>query len=250
MLKVEIKPGTVTVEKGQEVAFEAQVSLNDTDQNDVSITWGLVGQKSEGTKFKGGDEPSTLTVASDESAESLTVTATYSDGETGQTLSGEATVTVIEKKTPEEVAVAFLIVPDEAEEKISEVIVDGKSCGTDFPEKLSCEEHKITVKADGYETCEKVVTISENRKEVELKFEKISDSVTDTDSDPEDTVDPPSDQNEPGSVIDEDEKENEDAPKVEEESNTENNNDGLITERVEITKEAHPIKKWFSSLFR
>ena len=250
LLKVEIKPGTVTVEKGQEVAFEAQVSLNDTDKNDVSITWGLVGQKSEGTKFKGGDEPSTLTVASDESAESLTVTATYSDGETGQTLSGEATVTVIEKKTPEEVAVAFLIVPDEAEEKISEVIVDGKSCGTDFPEKLSCEEHKITVKADGYETCEKVVTISENRKEVELKFEKISDSVTDTDSDPEDTVDPPSDQNEPGSVIDEDEKENEDAPKVEEESNTENNNDGLITERVEITKEAHPIKKWFSSLFR
>lgn len=74
--------------------------------------------------------------------------------------------------------------------------------------------------------------------------------MTDTDSDPEDTVDPPSDQNEPGSVIDEDEKENEDAPKVEEESNTENNNDGLITERVEITKEAHPIKKWFSSLFR
>ena len=63
-------------------------------------------------------------------------------------------------------------------------------------------------------------------------------------------MDPPSDQNEPGSVIDEDEKENEDAPKVEEESNTENNNDGLITERVEITKEAKKIKKWFSSLFR
>ena len=110
--EVEVNPAAVTVEKGQEVAFEARVNLNGEDQSDVSVTWGLDGQKSEGTKFKGGDEPSTLIVASDESAESLTVTATYMDSETGQTLSGQATVTV---KKEEEKNITVEVTADPAE---------------------------------------------------------------------------------------------------------------------------------------
>lgn len=278
--KVEVKPDTVTVEKGQEVAFEAHVSLNGTDKGDVSVTWGLDGQKSEGTKFKGGDEPSTLTVASDESAESLTVTATYMDSETGQTLSGQATVTVAEKAAEEknitvEVTadcaeitgsgtVIFTAVVREGEEEKKDAVVRWT------PEWKPAETANNTVEIAG-----NTMILSVGSVETDTEFTATATIDGNAEKSASKTVKiyKPENPDKPGQTSpggEEGKKDPDSGEGVEgdkagsgiqtgtgstdtEESGgagEEDTEGGLTTEKVEITKEAHPIKKWFSSLFK
>lgn len=256
IITVEVEAEKSTVERGGTVSFGARVKIDGTLKTDTSVDWSVNGNKpiSSDTKFKGGDEPSTLVVASDESATELTVTATYTDSDTGQTSSGQAAITVAEK-APEEVNVAFWIIPDEAEEKIQNVSVNGTSRGKDFPLKLPCGEHTITVEAEGYEKWEKTVTVSKDKWEISVEL-----SAKDPGS--EDTGDNP---NEDGGEEDKKksvEEDKGDSAKTDTQTNTNNaeteeENGGIEDEEPELTeetftinKEAHPIKKWFSSLFK
>ncbi len=77
------------------VAFTAKVKVNGTEDATKTVTWSVSGNAKDGTKFA---DPSagTLTVAGDETAESLTVTATYTDATNGNKT---ATATVTVKKT-------------------------------------------------------------------------------------------------------------------------------------------------------
>jgi hypothetical protein len=82
---VTITPVSASLEKGATLAFTATVAgEHDPSQ---SVTWAVTGGKSTATKFNGA----TLTVGSDETAGSLTVTAT-STADTGK--SGTTTVAV------------------------------------------------------------------------------------------------------------------------------------------------------------
>lgn len=276
--EVEVNPAAVTVEKGQEVAFEARVNLNGENQSDVSVTWGLDGQKSEGTKFKGGDEPSTLIVASDESAESLTVTATYMDSETGQTLSGQATVTVKKEEEknitvevtadPAEITgngtITFTAVVKEGDEEKKDAAVKWTSEWTlsePANNTVKTEGTTMTLSVDSVETDTEftaTATIDGNAEKSASKTVKIYKPKN---SDEQEQTNPGGEESKKdldkgegvegdnaGSGIQTgagniDTEESDGAGEEDTES-------GLTTEKVEITKEAHPIKKWFSSLFK
>lgn len=259
-ITVEVKPNTITMAKGSTQAFEAHIKVDGTEKSDASVTWDVKGVDnniiSPNTGFKTEGEPSTLTVASDESATELTVTATYTDS--NQTSSGQAKVTIAEKAS-EEVDVAFWIMPDEAEEKIRSVSVDGRPYGKDFPLKLTCGEHTITVEAEGYEKWEKSVMISEDKKEVLIEFEE--SSKPEGSKDPNDEEKGEQDDGTGGGQNGKDESIVEGGSDLndmggtntEEGSSSEVGNgdtqSGLTTTKVEITQESHPIRKWFSSLF-
>ncbi len=281
--KVEVKPDKVTVEKGQEVPFEAHVYLNGTDQNDASVTWGLDGQKSEGTKFKGGDEPSTLTVASDESAESLTVTATYMDSETGQTLSGQATVTVTEK-APEKKDITVEVTADCSEITGSGTVIftaivkEGEEEKKDAVVKWAPEWTPAETANNTVDIAGNTMILSVGSVETDTEFTATATVVGDTEKSASKTVKiykpkNPDNPDNPGQTNPDDTEDKKDPDSGEGveggdtgsdiqtgtgNTNTEENGEagedntkgGLTTEKVEITKEAHPIKKWFSSLFK
>lgn len=241
-VEVEIEDGKNTVKKGETVSFGAHVKIDGIEKGDASVTWGVNGNTSPNTGFRPEDGPSTLTVASDETATELTVTATYTDSGTNQTSSGQAKVTVAENAV-EEVGVAFWITPSEAEEKIESVSVDGTSYGKDFPSKLSCGEHTITVEADGYQKWEKTVTVSKEKYEISIELSAEDPDTENTgENQGEDLGEGSGDQTNTGST------------NTEESNGSEvgngNTPNGLTTTKVEITQESHPIRKWFSSLFK
>lgn len=273
--QIEIRPATVTVEKGKTQAFEAHVNLNGTDQGDVSVTWGLDGQKSEGTKFMGGDEPSTLMVASDESAESLTVTATYMDSETGQTLSGQATVTITEKQEEEknitvEVmadsteitgsgTVIFTAVVKEGDEEKKDAEVEWTSAWTSTEasnSEIRTAGTTMTLSVDSVETDTGFTATAaykdgdiEKKDSETVKINKSEDPTIPTDSTGPTLGGNPETPN--GSdTTDKTSTGGTDTGNSSSESGDEDAQNGLTTEKVEITKEAHPIRKWFSSLFK
>lgn len=237
--EIKVNPDMITIEKGQEKAFEAHVYLNGTAQNDASITWGLDGQKSEETKFKGGDEPSTLIVASDESAESLTVTATYMDSETGQTLLGQATVTVTEK-TP---VIEHVCSPQPVEKIEPDCITAGKQayyhcegCNKNYEDaagEIPIADinawGKIDADALKHDWGEWEVTKPATETEPGEK-ERICKRCEAKDTEPIPTNDSEEDDNN--------------------EAGKNGSGNNLTTTTVEITQEAHPIRKWFSSLFK
>lgn len=84
---VTVSPETATVQAGQTQQFQA--SVEGTNEPAQTVTWTLSGNLSSGTTI---DENGLLTVAGDETATQLTVTAT-STVDTGK--SGTATITVI-----------------------------------------------------------------------------------------------------------------------------------------------------------
>ena len=112
---VSISPADATVEAGQTVQFSATVS--GTGGFSQEVTWSVSGGVSAGTSISANG---LLTVAADETATSLTVTATAS-GDSG--IYGTATVTVTQPSTPDEPDVPVWPVfpggstgPDEPEE--------------------------------------------------------------------------------------------------------------------------------------
>ncbi len=112
---VSISPADATVEAGQTVQFSATVS--GTGEFSQEVTWSVSGGVSAGTSISADG---LLTVAADETATSLTVTATASGG---SSIYGTATVTVTPPSTPDEPDVPVWPVfpggstgPDETEE--------------------------------------------------------------------------------------------------------------------------------------
>ena len=112
---VTINPSTATVEAGKTVQFNATV--NGTGGFSQEVTWSVSGGVSAGTSISANG---LLTVAADETAESLTVTATAS-GDSG--IYGTATVTVTQPSTPDEPDVPVW------------PVFPGGSTGPDEPEK-------------------------------------------------------------------------------------------------------------------
>ncbi len=112
---VSVSPAGATVEAGKTVQFSATV--NGTGGFSQEVTWSVSGGESDGTSISANG---LLTVAADETATSLTVTATAS-GDSG--IYGTATVTVTQPSTPDEPDVPVWPVfpggstgPDETEE--------------------------------------------------------------------------------------------------------------------------------------
>ena len=112
---VSVSPAGATVEAGKTVQFSATV--NGTGGFSQEVTWSVSGGVSAGTSISANG---LLTVAADETATSLTVTATAS-GDSG--IYGTATVTVTQPSTPDEPDVPVWPVfpggstgPDEPEE--------------------------------------------------------------------------------------------------------------------------------------
>ena len=91
---VSISPAGATVEAGKTVQFSATV--NGTGGFSQEVTWSVSGGVSAGTSISANG---LLTVAADETAESLTVMATASGG---SSIYGTATVTVTQPSTPDE----------------------------------------------------------------------------------------------------------------------------------------------------
>ncbi len=87
--KVEVTPGSASLRKGGKQQFTANVTGRNLAAGDKEVTWAVSSTKS--TISATGE----LTVAADETAETLTVTAT---SKTNTTKSGTATVTVISQE--------------------------------------------------------------------------------------------------------------------------------------------------------
>ena len=86
VLSVSVTPATVNVEKGKTFKFTAEV--NGTGNFDGRVQWVLTGANSAGTSI---DEEGLLTVAADETATTLTVTA-VSVGDSEKQASSAVTV--------------------------------------------------------------------------------------------------------------------------------------------------------------
>ena len=112
---VSVSPAGATVEAGKTVQFSATV--NGTGGFSQEVTWSVSGGESDGTSISANG---LLTVAADETATSLTVTATAS-GDSG--IYGTATVTVTQPSTPDEPDVPVW------------PVFPGGSTGPDEPEK-------------------------------------------------------------------------------------------------------------------
>lgn len=261
--EIEVKPDTVTVEKGNTTDFEALVKVNGEEIKDASVKWDVSGKKSESTGFLTDGKPSTLTVASDESAEMLTVTATYTDSETNQTSSGTATVTVAEKAVekkditvevtadPAEIAgngsVTFTAVVKEGDEEKKDALVKWTSVWD------PTEAAKSEVKTAGT-----TMILTVGSVETDTSFTATATYVDGgTEKSASQTVnikkpENPEEPDKPKLEIGGNEDGNVDIPETEDGEGKENDDatTGLTTETVTITQESHPIRKWFSSLFK
>ncbi len=234
VIVVEVEPNTVTVERGETKAFEAYVKVNGTVKHDASFTWGVSGNTSSNT---GLDGPSTLTVASDESATELTVTATYTDSETNQSVDGTAKVTVAEK--------AHICSPQRVEKVEPDCTTTGKQayyhcegCNENYEDaagETSIDDISAWGEIDalGHDWGEWEVTKPDTETEQGEKERSCTRCMAkETESIP---VKGGSGGTETG-----------------DKTVTENSEaDAELTEEtITVTQEAHPIKKWFSSLFK
>ena len=170
--------------------------------------------------------------------------------------------------------VTFTVTPAEAT-----VSVDGKLVDISEPLDLEYGVHKVTVQADGYETMEEEIEFAAENAEYSFMLRQISaenpsGGSTETPTTPtnpsegstETPVDPvPTDPDKPtpptpggddsggtGDQGDTGEMGSGDTTGGGNDNGTETDSEqgDLTTETVTITKEAHPIRKWFSSLFK
>jgi len=104
--KVTVTPKEVDVEQGGKQKFDAIVTGDGLEATDMTVTWDVTGGAT-GTKIENGE----LTVAENETAETLTVTATSTKDTSKK---DTATVTVVEKGTLPAVT-EVVVTPKEAE---------------------------------------------------------------------------------------------------------------------------------------
>lgn len=177
--------------------------------------------------------------------------------------------------------VTFTVSPAEAK-----VTVDGKEIDISKPLELEYGVHTIVVSADGYETFSDEVDFAVETADYSYTLREKKDPENPDEKDPEkpnppDSTDPdqpenpdnpnpnPSNPGEGEGNPDDNKGETGDGTEIGDGTNTggteggtggtenggddadeEDTGNGLTTEKVEITKEAHPIRKWFSSLFK
>lgn len=149
----------------------------------------------------------------------------------------------------DEVEVSFLINPSDII-NVKITIDDNMYEYPDFPKKLSCKVHSIKVEAEGYEVWKGDVTITsdETSIEINLKKEELQNStltepiptdpntpVDSTSTDPN-TPDEPT-PTDPNTLIDSTSTNSDDLDAVE-------------TESFSMTQQSHPIRNFFSSLFK
>ncbi|MBD5507072.1 MAG: hypothetical protein HDR05_03200 [Lachnospiraceae bacterium] len=96
-ITVTVTPAAPEVAKGDSQEFTAEVIVDGKKQDNPTVAWSVAAvdegvTKAADTKFGDNADANKLTVASDETATKLTVTATYTDD--GKTYTGTATVTV------------------------------------------------------------------------------------------------------------------------------------------------------------
>lgn len=239
---VEVEAEKSTVERGGTVSFGARVKIDGTLKTDTSVDWSVNGNTaiSPDTKFKGGDEPSTLVVASDEPATELTVTATYTDNETNQSVDGTAKVTVAEK--------AHICSPQLVEKVEPNCTTTGKQayyhcegCNENYEDAAG--ENSIAdisawgeIDALGHDWGEWAVTKPATEKEPGEK-ERSCTRCEDKETEPIPAIEIGGGSGGTG---------------TDDKTVTENSEaDAELTEEtITVTQEAHPIKKWFSSLFK
>ena len=162
---------------------------------------------------------------------------------------------VIEKKVAEEppaqeteVTLYWITVPSEADDAIVKIVVDGIEYN-DFPPKLSSGLHTIEVEAEGYEKWTREIEITADGDTIEIDFEKKDgdESQGGTDGDEgsgtseggDNTGDGSQNGNNQGST------------------DGDNHGGGDLNDTEEggettfsITQESHPIRNFFSSLFK
>lgn len=139
-------------------------------------------------------------------------------------------------ESPDEVEVSFWINSDKFISNFN-ITIDDKE-HSEFPEKLSCGAHNIKVEADGYKTWEKEITITPNDTTIVIDLE-------------EEEENPESDSGSPVNPAPSNQETFVDSTQIE--SNTPDNPDNsedIETQTFSISQSAHPIRDFFSSLFK
>lgn len=99
--KVSITNAPGEIEKGKELTLQATVEGENLTEEQKSVAWSLEGNQKDGTKIDRGS--GTLTIAKDESAEKITVTATSNSD---NKIKGMVEIGIT-KETPQKVTVSF-----------------------------------------------------------------------------------------------------------------------------------------------
>ena len=152
--------------------------------------------------------------------------------------------------------VTFTVSPADAK-----VSVDGKEEDISEPLELEYGVHTIVISADGYETMTEEIELAVESAEYSftLRESQEPDPPESESPDDKDPANPPDEDEDTETSVDPDEDGKDDTSGggqtgtgSDDSSNaeTEDTPNGLTTETVTITKEAHPIRKWFSSLFK
>ena len=103
-VSVSAASSATSVEAGQSLQFRAVVNKLGSEVQNATVTWSLSGEEDAGNTTI-DSESGLLNVSTGETAESLTVTATYMDGETACTGSFTVTVTPAEEVDPDALVV-------------------------------------------------------------------------------------------------------------------------------------------------
>lgn len=250
--EIEVKPDTVTVKKGSTTDFEALVKVNGEEIKDAGVTWSVSGKTSASTGFLTDGKPSTLTVASDESATELMVTATYTDSETNQTSSGTATVTVAGKDITVEVTANPTEITGNGSVTFTAVIKEGGEEKKDALVKWTSAWDPTEAAKSTIEMAGTTMILSVGSVETDTSFTATAiyvDNGTEKSVSQTVSIKKP---DKPKLEIGGNEDGNVDIPETEDGEGKEIDGatTGLTTETVTITQESHPIRKWFSSLFK
>ncbi len=193
-------------------------------------------------------------------------------GEIEITEDGDAIEINLVQKTVKEVSPVWMIISEDAENAITKIVIDGKDYGSDFPEKIPSGSHTITVEAAGYEEWTKEVEVTEDGDTIEINLvqeknleegegepteeETPSEPTVPTESGTEegDKKDETIEEGNPSDIEENDKNdgngktEGSDTPETT--TDTTNTTDKLTEETVTIKQNAHPIRDFFSSLFK
>ena len=168
-----------------------------------------------------------------------------------------------EPPVSEEIIPHWITIPSEADDAITKIVIDGEVYD-DFPAKLSSGLHTIEVEAEGYETWSKEIEITEDRAAVEIVLQKQPEEPS-VDPEPDNPNEDNSQGNEngdntgnSGSTTDGDSTGGDSQGGENQGGTGENGQNGGGANSAEeggettvsITQEAHPIRNFFSSLFK
>lgn len=95
-ITVEVSASKDSVKPGDTVVFTAKVQNDGSDIDEAEVVWGVEGNEADGTKFGEDGQRNVLTISSEETADSIKVTATYTD-EDGKSYYGSESVSILQE---------------------------------------------------------------------------------------------------------------------------------------------------------